>query len=87
LEHKDLFYAACVEASEARWAAVPPVKSEPPARPLPEPSCHALRELAALWGVSPATLMLEAEALGLGLRAEIVLTQEEAARLGSGPTA
>jgi hypothetical protein len=31
--------------------------------------------------------MLEAEALGLGLRAEIVLTQEEAARLGSGPTA
>lgn len=86
LEHKDLFYAACVEASEARWTLVPSVKSEPPARPLPVPSYHVLRELAALWGVSPATLMLEAEGLGLELRADVVVAAVDAAKLGSKET-
>jgi metallo-beta-lactamase family protein len=86
LEHKDLFYAACVEATIARWGVVPVVQSEPPARPLPSPSYYVLRELASIWGVSPAELMLEAENLGLGLRTDIVLNSEEANRLGSGQT-
>ena len=86
LEHKDLFYAACVEASIARWGVIPDVQAESPARPLPAPSYYALRELAAIWGVSPAELMLEAEKRGLGLRTDIVLNSEEANRLGSGQT-
>jgi Cft2 family RNA processing exonuclease len=83
LEHKDLFYAACVEATIVRWGVVPVVQSEPPARPLPAPSYYVLRELAAIWGVSPASLLLEAEELGLGLRTDILLNSEEATRLGS----
>lgn len=86
LEHKDLFYAACVEATIARWGVVPDVQAESPARPLPPPSYYVLRELAAIWGVSPAELMLEAEELGVGLRTDIVLNSEEAIRLGSGQT-
>ena len=83
LEHKDLFYAACVEATIARWGVVPVVQSDPPARPLASPSYYVLRELASIWGVSPAELMLEAEELGLGLRTDIVLNAQEALRLGS----
>lgn len=83
LEHKDLFYAACVEASDAGWGGVPVVAAEPPARPLPAPSHHVLRELAAIWGVSPAALLLEAEGLGLDLRAEVVLDTPSALRLTS----
>lgn len=86
LEHKDLFYAACVEANLAGWAEVPVVLSEPPARPLPAPSYYVLRELAAIWGVSPASLMLEAEELGLGLSAEVMLSSEQAYRLSSKET-
>lgn len=81
LEHKDLFIAGCYEASDAGWATVPAVAAEPPARPLPAPSYHALRELAAIWGLSPAALMLEAEALGLGWRTDVVLTSSEAQQL------
>jgi len=83
LEHKDLFYAACVEATLVGWAEVPVVLSEPPARPLPAPSHYVLRELAAIWGVSPAALLLEAEELGLDLRSDVLLNVEEAKRLGS----
>ncbi len=83
LEHKDLFYAACVEASDGGWGVVPVVVSEPPARPLPAPSHHVLRELAAIWGVTPATLLLEAEGMGLDLRAEVVLDASSAVKLSA----
>jgi hypothetical protein len=86
LDHKDLFYAACVEATLVGWGEVPVVLSEPPARPLPAPSYYVLRELAAIWGVSPASLMLEAEELGLGLSAEVMLSSEQAYRLSSKET-
>jgi metallo-beta-lactamase family protein len=81
LERKELFYAACVEASDARWGEVPSLRSEQPARPLPAPSCYSLRDLAAYWGLSPASLLLEAEALGLDLRSDIILGTEAAGRL------
>jgi metallo-beta-lactamase family protein len=84
LEYKDLFHAACIEAAAARWAAVPVVRSEAPARPLPAPSYHVLRELASVWGLSPEALVLEAEHLGIELRSDTVLTVGQAARLSSG---
>lgn len=81
LAHKDLFYAACVEATIARWGVVPVVQSEPPARPLPSPSYYVLRELAAIWGVSPASLLLESEGFGQELRTEMMLTVDQASQL------
>lgn len=81
LEHKDLFYAACVEATIARWGVVPVVQSEPPARPLPSPSYYVLRELAAIWAVTPASLLLESEGFGQELRTEVVLTVDQASQL------
>jgi Cft2 family RNA processing exonuclease len=82
-DQKDLFYAACVEASEAGWRQVPAVVAEAPARPLPDPAWHVLRELATAWGVTPAALMLEAEDLGLALRAEVVVDVAGVVRLAA----
>ncbi len=83
LDQKDLFYAACVEASEAGWRQVPAVVAEAPARPLPAPAWHVLRELAAAWGVTPAALMQEAEGLGLDLGAEVVVDVAGVAKLAA----
>jgi hypothetical protein len=78
LGHKDLFIAACYEASDAEWKRVPVVATEAPARPLPAPSYHVLRELASIWGLTPAELLLEAENLGIVLRSDVVLSDPEA---------
>ncbi len=78
LGHKDLFIAACYEASDAQWKRVPVVATEAPARLLPAPSYHVLRELASIWGLTPAELLLEAENLGIVLRSDVVLSDPEA---------
>jgi hypothetical protein len=40
-----------------------------------------LRELAAIWGVSPASLLLESEGFGQELRTEMMLTVDQASQL------
>jgi len=81
IEHKNLFVAACVEASAGKWPRNVPRVTILPARVLPSPSFYSLNELASKWGVSPAQLLIEAESLGIKILPQVALTSDDAVRL------
>ena len=83
VEHKNLFIAACVEASANKWPKNVPRVTILPARILPSPSFYSLNELASRWGVTPAQLLIEAERLGIKLLPQVAVTFDDAERLSA----
>ena len=81
IEHKNLFIAACIEASANKWPKKVPQVTILPARILPSPSFYTLNELASKWGVSSAQLLIEAESLGIQLLPQVVVTADDAEKL------
>jgi metallo-beta-lactamase family protein len=81
IEHKKLFFAACVEASEAKWPASIPHVTILPTRILTSPSFYSLNDLAIKWCISPTQLLMEAESLGIQLLPQVVVTAADAEKL------